>query len=508
MRMAILGLDVGTSGCKATIVDLNGQVINQASREYALLSSVPGWREIDPDTVWQAVQEAIKEATKPFTPVAPVRAIGISSFGETLVAIDEQGRTLGPSMLYTDTRGQWETEQLIHDLGQEKILSITGTTAQSMYSLSKLMWIKKNKPELYAKTWKWLAFSDFILFRLGAGPYTDYSLATRTLAFDIHRKCWSEDMLGYAGIPKERFGEPVQSGTVVGQLSSTIAKQLQLSEGAMLVAGGHDQVCAALGAGILNPGVAVDGLGSTECVTPVFEQPILTSEMAVNGFACVPHVIPNRYVTYGFTFNCGSLLRWYREQFGVVAEEEAARTGANVYELIIRQASRTPSPLLLLPHFSGAATPYMNPSAYGLLVGLSLTTNQSDIIRALLEGITFEIMVNVEKMEQQGIIINELRAVGGLARSEFYLQLKADMMGKTVISLQTSEAGTLGAVALAGKASGCFSSYEEAVGQLVVTKRRYEPDPANRAWYAQRFEQYKRLYPAVQFIGSNYEISH
>lgn len=502
--MALLGLDIGTSGCKATIVGLDGTILSEASEDYSLLTDGQGKFEIDPELIWQAVQHAIRKAASVFGTKAPVEAISVSSFGETLVAVDECGNAIGPCMIYTDMRGQEQAAQLANDLGQSRIFEITGTTAQSMYSLSKLMWIKTHHPDIYARTWKWMAIADFVLYRMGAEPHIDYSLAARTMAFDIVEKKWSEEMLGYADIPVDRFGTPVQAGTRVGKLKSSLALSLGLPAGALLVAGGHDQACAALGTGVLEPGIAANGMGTTECIIPVFNEPLRTQEMAKCGYACVPHVVPDKYVTYGFSFTCGSLLRWYREQFGAALEEQAKVSGRSAYELMIEQASRRPSPLLFLPHFAGAATPYMNANATGLIAGLTLSATQGDFIRAMLEGLTFEMMVNASIMARQGIVFNELRAAGGLAKSDFYLQLKADMMGMEIVSLQTSEGGTLGVAALAGQAAGIYSTIEEAVSQLVRTNKRFHPDARRHAWYKQRFEQYQNMYAAAQSIGLDY----
>lgn len=389
--MVLIGLDIGTSGCKATLADLNGQVISQAYREYPLHSDQPGWQEIDPEQVWSAVREVIAAAVDAHMK-SPVRAISVSSFGEAVAAVDANGRTLGRSMIYIDSRGIAEAEEIKAHLGDDQVLAITGTTVQPMYSLCKIRWLKKNRPDVYARTWKFLHFSGFVLFRLGAAPATDYSLAARTLAFDIRKKAWSDVMLAAAEIDREKFGEPVQAGTPVGTINPALAGELGLPPGVMLVAGGHDQSCAALGAGVIRPGLAVDGLGTTECITPAFAEPILSQAMADNFFACVPHVIPDLYVTYAFTFTSGSILKWYRDQFGAALCADAERRGVNVYDLMINRARQEPSSVLVLPHFAGAATPYMDPASTGAIVGLTIDTRPDDIVKGLLEGITFEIM--------------------------------------------------------------------------------------------------------------------
>ncbi|NLO34982.1 MAG: hypothetical protein GX112_01355 [Clostridiaceae bacterium] len=504
--MCILGLDIGTSGCKATIVAVDGAVLAQAGREYPLHSPRPGWEELDPEAVWAAVQAVIRQVMAGYRG-DKIRAIGVSSFGEAVVAIDQDGRVLGNSMLYIDSRGQAEAARLRTDPGDARVLAIAGTYVQPMYSLCKIMWLKENRPEIYRRTWKFLLFADFILFRLGARPATDYSLAARTMAFDIRQKDWSQDLLDAAGVDGDKFAEPVPSGTVLGQLAGSLAGTLGLPGDVLLVAGGHDQACAALGAGVIRPGLAVDGLGSTECITPAFAQPILTPAMAGNHFASVPHVLPGLYVTYAFTFTSGSVLKWYRDRLGLPFRQEADQLGISAYTLMIERALQTPgpSPLLVLPHFAGAATPYMDAGAQGLMAGLTIDTRPEEMIRGILEGITFEIMINVERLAGAGVAIDELAAVGGMARSETFLQLKADMMGKPVTSLLVSEAGTLGVAILAGTACGAFRSHQEAVAGLVRKKRVYEPDPQQYAKYQARFSTYKKLYPLMQELQQDKE---
>jgi xylulokinase len=497
--MSLLGIDIGTSGCKATVIDEDGNCLGQASREYSLISAQPGWQELDPEEVWTAVREVVRRAVASHSG-DPVRAIGVSSFGEAVTAIDRNGNALCNSMIYIDARGKEEAAFLERRLGNAKILGITGTTALPMYSIAKIMWQKQHRPEQYRNTWKYLPFSAFILLKLGAAPHTDYSLAARTMAFDIIGKQWSSEILDASGVERDKFGEPVQAGTPVGKLTDALSDELGLPKNCLLVAGGHDQPCAALGAGVIRPGLAVDGLGTVECITPAFDRPILSESMSGNYFACVPHVVKDMYVTYAFTFTSGSMLKWYGDQFGQAWQEEARRSGVNPYEHMISKATKNPSPVFVLPHFAGAATPYMDTQAQGAMIGLNINTTSEDIFKAVLEGITFEMMVNVERLAEAGVIVDELMTVGGLAKSELFLQLKADMMGRKVTTLNISEAGTMGVAMLAGAAAGIYGNLEVAVERLVKKKREFYPDPVLHAHYQERFATYRKIYPAVKGI--------
>ena len=497
--MCLMGLDIGSSGCKATIIDMEGNIKGQAYKEYSLTSPRPGWEEIDPDMVWRSVKEVIVKSLSQCKG-ENIKAMSVSSLGEAVIPIDITGDVLYNSIIYIDTRGQEEAEYLKDRLGYEKILGITGASVHPMYSINKIMWLKQHMPEVHDNTWKYLLFADFILFKLGAKPHTDYSLAARTMAFDIINKRWSPEILDFAGVGEDKFGEPVQAGTVVGQISKSAAEELGLPRGMLLVAGGHDQPCAALGAGVVKNDIAVDCLGTTECITPSFDKPVISDTMARSGFACIPHVVKDMYVTYAFSFTSGSLLKWYRDNFGHVYREEAVKSGINMFELLIEKASEGTSEIFVLPHFAGAATPYMDTASMGAIVGLNINSKAEDIIKAILEGITFEMMVNIEKLAEAGVRVDELRAVGGLAKSERFLQLKANMMGCKVTTLNISEAGTLGVAILAGTACGVYKSIEDAVDKLVKKKKEFYPDAIMHELYREKFKTYKRIYPAVKSI--------
>lgn len=219
--------------------------------------------------------------------------------------------------------------------------------------------------------------------------------------------------------------------------------------------------------------------------------------MLRHGFSCVPHTVPNLYATIAFTFTSGSVLKWFRDNVGRHYRADAQAAGVNVYDYIIEQASPEVCPVFVLPHYAGAANPYMDNDAVGAIFGLSINTTDRDIAKGILEGVTFEMVRNTDALSEAGIEINELRAVGGLAKSDPFLQLKSSVMGRRIVTLEISEAGTLGVAILAGVASGIYKNPEDAVSQLVRIKRVFEPDEALHAQYAEKYETYKRLYPAV-----------
>ena len=496
--MALMGLDIGTTGCKATIFDESGSILSYAYREYHLISSAPGHFEIDPEVVWTGVLQVIAKAVAQCSG-EKVTAICVSSFGEAAVPVDRQGRVLHNSLLYTDTRGSSQCGYLTEKLGLEKIMALTGVHAHPMYTICKILWFKEMLPELYERVWKFMLFEDFILFRLGGEACIDYSLASRTMAFNVVTKKWESEMLEAAGIESGLFSKAVPSGTVIGEISRAVAAKTGLPTGIKLVTGGHDQVCAAIGGGIIHPGMAIDGIGTVECITPVFNRPLLQPYMMKNHFACVPHAVDGMYVTYGFNTG-GSLLKWFRDNFSAGEALEAEKTGMSIYAFMDSRAAEKPTDILVLPHFAGAGTPYMDTSARGAFIGLSFGTNRNILYRSLMEGVTYEIMLNMEYLVGAGVEINEIRAAGGGARSDLWLGIKADMTGKKVVALKADEAGTVGTAILAGVATGVFSSVGQAAEVMVKTGKEFYPDQQNHEFYKEQFIRYKRIYQKVKEI--------
>lgn len=501
--MALAGLDVGSSGCKCTIVREDGVFVTSKYCEYDISRKV-GEDEIDPDTVWESICYVIKEAALEASKSGDkVQALAMSSFAEAAVPIDKDGNVLAPAMMYTDPRGGAECAELVQKLGSERIFEITGLAPHSMYTVSKIMWLRNNKPEIYEKIYKILCFEDFVCYRLTGKAVAEPTLAARTLLCDVAddslSKKWSADMLEAAGLNEDMFGELKAPGSAVGTVLPEMAKSLCLAEDTMIVIGAHDQICAAIGAGVLQPGPAVNGTGTVECVTPVFDKPIKDENMKNNNFNCAPHAVDGRYVTYAFSYAGGALLKWFRKTFAKDLEDKAKETGKNIYTLLDELVKDSePTNLLVLPHFSGAATPYMDAEAKGAIVGLTLDTDRATIYRALMEGVAYEMLLNIDLLESVGVKVDSLVSAGGGSNSKVWLQIKADITGRPISSLEQSEAGTIGAVILAGVAVGVYDSIESAVEKLVHQKKTYYPNPENHAVYMKQYEKYKKMYAAVK----------
>jgi len=498
--MALMGLDIGTTGCKAIIFDVEGGILSQAYCEYPLLHPQPEWQELDAEVVWQATCQVIQEAvSKNSGP--PVKALSVSAQGEAVTPLSSRGEILDHSIVTFDPRtislAQWWDRML----GKEKIFEITGMPLHGMYTINKIMWWRENRPQIFNKAWKFLCYEDFIFYKMGLPPTIDYSLAARTMAFNIQQKKWSSRILEMAGISEDQLAVVKPSGEIVGEIGYRQAKSLGLSPGVLAVTGGHDQPAGALGAGIIREGIAMDATGTVECIAPAFRHPVLNPKMLSGNFCCYPHVVKDMYVTLAFNFTGGSLLRWYRDTLSDEEQEEACRQKKDVYQVIIENASSNPTSIFVLPHFTTTGTPWLDIHSKGAILGLTLNNRKSEIIRALLEGITYEMKLNLQALQNAGINVEEIKAIGGGAKSSFWLQLKADMWNKKVISLNVSEAACLGVAILAGVAAGLYSSVPEAVERLVKVKNTYFPHGEINKLYEKKFEIYQKIYPTLSSLN-------
>ena len=498
--MSLLGLDIGTTGCKAIAFSVGGETLAHAYREYGVIYPRPDWAEIDPNKVWQCISEVISEVAHQ-TSSDPVKALAVTSLGESFVPIDEDGTVLFNSMTYVDSRGAEQMELWEQTLGKERIYQITGQPPHPSYSLPKMMWLRDEKPEIFNRAWKFLLYEEFAYFKLGLEPTTDYSLPGRTMGFDIKEKKWSEEIFAAAGIDPGVMANPRPSGEVLGEIPAHIAEELGLPKGAVAVIGGHDQPVNALGGGVVSEGLAVDGMGSTICVTVAFNEPHLNEKMLAANYPVYPHVKQGMYVSLAFSFTGGNLLRWYRDNFAQDMVKKAEKTGADVYDLILKDVPKEPTDVYVIPHFGGSGTPYFDPDSKGTITGLSLGTTREQFVKALIEGITYEQRLNLETLEKAaGVRVERLRAVGGGAKSKMWLQLKADMTGKEVVTLGVSECGCLGAAILAGVGIGEYSSVDEAAELLVSEVDLFQPNMDMHEQYAERFAIYSDLYPTLKDI--------
>ena len=495
--MSLLGIDIGTTGCKAVAFDEEGRILASAYREYPLYFPRPGWIELDSARVMRAAREVIGEVAAG-TAKDPIRALSVAAQGEAVTPVGPKGELLHNGIVTFDARSAPWVEWWEDRISRQQIFEITGMPLHGMYTASKILWWKKERRNVFRKARYFLCYEDLLFHELGLKPAIDSSLAARTMLFDVDHGEWSATLLKIAGISPDRLARVYPSGTAIGDLGSKSARALGLRRGVAVVTGGHDQPCGALGAGVVEPNVGLYATGTVECITPALGTRVVHPQLLENNIACYPHVVTGLYVALTFNFSGGSLLRWYRDVLGTEEKARARETGRDVYDLLIAQASKKPTNLLLLPHFTATGTPHFDTESKGVLAGLRLSTTKGEIIRAILEGITYEMALNVQVLRECGASISAFRATGGGAKSPFWMKLKADLLGKPVSAMRVSEAVCLGAAILAGTAIGVYPNAREAALRISRIEHTYQPNRARSRFYARRFQLYRELYPALR----------
>lgn len=489
--MRIAGIDIGTTACKVSVFEQDGTFVRALEREFSARSGV-GAFEVDVEALFDCIASLLGDLGRDAESLA---AIGVTSFGETCALVGEDGKPLRGAMLYTDVRGTEEALALSERFSAEFLAETTGLSADPMYSLPKILWVRAHEPELFAKIKYIFLIQDYIVWRLTGRRQIDWSLASRTLCFDVRKHAWNRELLEYAGLSADMFSAPVPTGTKAGPLRAELADALSLPQGVEVVSISHDQVAAVVGAGAMRGGMAVDGGGTVQCVTPVFEGFPDGARMQEGKFSVVPTLRDNLYVSYAFLFTGGALLQWFRDKLCLAGEK-----GGAFYGEMNREVPDGPSGLLALPHFDGAATPYMDPNATGAILGLSVRTTRAQVYHALMEGVAYEMRVNLEMLENAGIRVKELRATGGAARSPQWLQMKADILNVPITVLSEAQCGTVGCVMLAGMACGLYASLPEAEAIFVHPGKTYAPRADKHAEYMKQYARYRRLYAAVKEV--------
>lgn len=494
--MSYLGLDVGTTGSKAGLFDAEGRLLAMAYREYPLLAPQPGWAEIDSARVSQACLEVIQEAAQACRN-DPVRGLSISSQGEAFTPVGPDGRILGNAMVSSDARAQSIMASWSQQFGPRRLYEITGHTPHPMFTIFKLLWLKENRPDAWSQAHKFYCFEELIQSRLGLQPAVSWPLAGRTMMFNVTTHQWAEEILAAIGLEPARLAPAVPSGTVAGTIGPAVADQLGLPKDVPVVAGGHDQPCGALGAGVVEPGLAMYATGTVECICPAFDRPIFAQNLFQSNLCTYDHTIQGMYTTVLFSLTGGNLLRWFRDEWGQPEKDQAARTGADPYDLLIEGMATDPTGLFVLPYFTPSGTPYFDANVPGAILGLRLATKRGEVLRALLEGVALEMRLNVDILERAGLCVRQFRAIGGGAKNRALTQLKADVLNRPITTLAVTEAGCLG-VAMLACAADTGTKPQELVESWVKTTSVVEPDPQRAAVYEQRFQAYQEVYPLMR----------
>ncbi len=493
--MSLLGVDIGSSRCKAVLFSATGETLAEAVSSYAPSFPGPSRVEIDPEVLWQAVASAIRSAAA-HAAHDPIAAIGLSSHGETFVPVNARGGPLAPAILNSDNRATAEADWWETALGRERIFHITGLIVHPMYPMPKLLWLRTHQPEIFAAAARFVSISDYVLLKLGLEPRIAYPLACRFMAFDVRAHRWSDEILSAAGISPDRLPIPVPAGAAAGKLSRSIAADLGLPPGTPVVVGGHDQPCGALGMGALLPGMITDSIGTYECLVAVQDEPTLDDASLAGSLNSYCHVIADQYITIAY-FPSGIMVKWFCDSFCAEDAAQARASGRDLHDWLEDKAPPGPTGLCILPHLIGSANPHFDPRATGAIIGLTQTTDRFSIYKGILEGLACELAIVSDLLAPVVGPFDTIRATGGGARSPLVLRLRAALTGRQFQTLHTPESVCLGVALLAGAAAGVYSDLNQAVGMAVQVAETFPPDPGLAASYARQLQQYRLLYPAL-----------
>ncbi len=493
MKDLLLGLDIGTTAAKAALFHAGGALLAATDAPYPTQFLKPGWVEQHPEDWWLAACEAIR-CVVARTKEAPVRIAGlaVSAQAPTMLPLDRESRPLRPALIWMDRRAEQEVGLIIKQLGAERVFHITGNTPDAFYVAAKLLWFKRNEPDLLKQTRRFVQITGYLNYRLTGIHSLDHVHAALLQLRDYASGAWSPELCELCGVEPSQFPQIRHGHELLGEVTSEAAEATGLLPGTPVMVGTVDGAAAALEAGAAEPGIAAEMTGtSTVLLIPSdggLRDPALT---------IMPHAVPGMHLLLGAMVASGASLRWFRDQFGLPEREAAERINLDPFDLLTAQAAAVPagsSGVIFLPYMMGERAPIWHTNARGVLFGLSLATPKAAIIRAILEGAAFALRHNVEVAARAGAPLQELRSVGGGARSPLWCQIKADVLGLPVLLPEASVGAPFGDALLAGMGAGLYDDIVGAVRRLVRPQRRFEPDPAAHDLYNAIYPIFRSLY--------------
>ena len=491
----VLGLDLGISTAKAVLFNCLGQLIAVESKEYFTLPKGTD-AEVDAEIFWQAIATVIRGLLKRWGgDSAEILAVSVSSHTETVIPMSFSGTPAGPAILWMDERSRPEADELRRLVGSDRVMEISGQAVICpIWPLVKFRWLRKTRPDQCQRTDKYLLPSDYLIFRLCGQMVAEQTVWSSSLALDIRRKLWSEEMLEFGMLSQEQLPRICAPGTLVGTVSPLCSSETGLHQSTKVVAGALDQVCAALAVNNMAPGIVSASIGSVLALLATVSEPMLDAGF---GIPCHIHALPDTYCLLPWNPTGGLVLKWFKDSF---VPSSDANLELNIYEMLSREAQQVPpgsDGLLMLPHLSGALFPENDPSARAAFFGITLHHGRPHFVRAIMEAVAFMIRRNLEGLESLGVATRELRIMGGGARSKLWTQIMADVCGVSLAAPAQEEAAALGAAILAAVGAGLYPDIPTAAQSMTKMCDAIEPAKANRDVYDKAYDLYKRLYAQV-----------
>lgn len=487
----VIGIDLGTSAVKAIMVSRSGMVIDEASRVYPLYQEQPGYREQQPEDWFQGTMDAVSELIQK-TGVQPEEVEGLSYSGQMhgLVLLDDRGEVLRPAILWNDTRTSAECRDIEERLG-ERLLDVARNRALEGFTLPKLLWVKQHEPDIWQQAKVFLLPKDYVRYRMTGQLGLDLSDAAGTLLLNIVEQRWSEEIAEATGIPTAMLPPLVESSADTGTLMPHVAERMGLHERVRVFAGGADNACGAIGAGIIKPGTAMCSIGTSGVVLAYEERVDADYRGRLHYFN---HSIPDGYYVMGVTLAAGYSMQWFRDVFASEMSFEELLAG-------IERVPPGAGGLLFTPYLAGERTPHADANIRASFIGLDSKHTRTQAARAVMEGVTFSLCESLDMLRDSGKVIQEVIAIGGGAKNEAWLQMQADIFGLDVVRLEREQGPAMGAAIIAAYGCGWFESMEEAVASFVKQAGRWHPDPERQLIYRGLYGIYKQIYQATKALN-------
>lgn len=491
----LLGIDIGTSGTKTVLFDRGGNPISSSTAEYPLYQPEIGWAEQDPQDWWNAVCITINQVIKDSN-INPesISGIGLSGQMHGLVMLDGDGNVLRKSIIWCDQRTAKECVEITEKVGEKRLIDITANPALTGFTASKILWVRNNEPEIYEKCRKILLPKDYIRYMLTGEFATEVSDASGMQLLDIKNRCWSKEVLNALDIPIEYLGDVHESIVVSGKVHKKAAEVTGLKENTPVVGGAGDQAAGAIGNGIIKSGQISSTIGTSGVVFAHLDEPIIDEKGRVHTFC---HAVPGAWHMMGVTQGAGLSLKWFRDNFCTNEIEVAKGMGIDPYVLMTKEAEKVPTGsrgVIYLPYLMGERTPHLNPKAKGVFFGLSAAHTKNEMLRAVIEGVSYSLLDCMEIIKDTGMNPTNVMVSGGGGKSELWRQILADMFNCKVSTNKSSEGPALGVALLAGVGTGVYKDIDEACSIAISENSVQFPKEENSLVYKRYYEIYKKIY--------------
>lgn len=495
----LLGIDIGTSGTKSVIFDEQGKTIASDTKEYPLYQPENGWAEQDPEDWWDAVCHTVKNAlSKGGIDPSGIKGVGLSGQMHGTVVLDDADNVLRKAIIWCDQRSSDECDEITEAVTKEKLIEITANPALTGFSASKIMWIRNNEPHIFERISKILLPKDYIRYKLTGEFATEVSDASGTQFLDVPQRKWSDYVLDKLSVKRQWLPRVYESIEISGKVCESASKLCNLTPGTPVAGGGGDQACGAVGNGIVEGGLISSTIGTSGVVFAHCDELYIDPKGRIHTFC---HAVPGAWHVMGVTQGAGLSLKWFRDNFCLEEMATADLMGVDPYVLMDREAERIPAgseKLIFLPYLMGERTPHLDSNARGVFFGISAIHTKAHMIRSIMEGVAFSLKDCLDIIGEANMDIRAIRASGGGGKSPLWRQIMADVFGKSVHTINSTEGPALGAALIAGVGTGIYKSVGEACRTAIKTDSRTDPKPADSSLYKKHYALYGDLYKSLR----------